>query len=137
MEPYWSGPYRVMHRPTEISYEIEVGPGRIVTLHHDQLKPFHRFKASSGLPLRWTDANLRRNVEVEDPDYLVEKVVRAAWYRGQWWFLVKWRNYPVSANTWEPSTQFVTLDRFNSVVWDFCRKNKFDVTLGELIRHRS
>lgn len=47
----------------------------------------------------------------EDPEYVVEKVLEKKVDEGILKYLVKWKNYPASSNTWEPAENLADCDK--------------------------
>ncbi|XP_072013521.1 uncharacterized protein [Amphiura filiformis] len=60
----------------------------------------------------YSGQQLEITVHFTDEMYKVEKVLRGKYFNGKLRYLVKWRGYPHSANTWEPEAHLnVTLRR--------------------------
>ena len=66
------------------------------------------------------DAELATDIELEDDEYEVEEIKDLHKFRGQWKYLVKWKGWPESHNTWEPKGN---LTNSESLVREYHRKH--------------
>jgi hypothetical protein len=103
----WLGPCEVKKRIGQDSYAIEVKPGIHQNVHITQLK-IHledRF-VGKPLPLNFYQGEAE-DLEATPGEYVVENILshRKGPY-GQWQFLVKWKGWDESDNTWEPIGHF-------------------------------
>ena len=72
---------------------------------------------------------------VEDEDYEVEYIVSEHRARKRLTYLVKWRGWPESDNTWEPSQSLVGCD-FALRVWSIVRERLLDSELPKAEQRR-
>ena len=127
----WHGPCEVLSRHGSTGrYTIQLPKGP-EDLHMDSLKPYfpslndtkvrlHYYKPAGGLP--------------EDDSYAVEKILEHRLLRGQHQWLVKWKGYDDSANSWEPMSSFLG---YLCEDWvRFNRDNHIDLTGRELLGKR-
>ena len=99
-------------------YELLVSPSESREVHADQIKKYHwEDPPEGGVPLYYdhTDPPNRSPREVER--------IREHRKTGQGWqFLVHWKGAPVSQDSWEFPTSFLTL---TSQVWvDYCEHHR-------------
>jgi hypothetical protein len=103
----WLGPCEVRKRTGQDSYEIEVKTGIFQNVHITQLK-IHledRF-VGKPLPLNFYQGEAE-DLEATPGEYVVEKFLsHRKGPNGQWQFLVKWKGWDESDNTWEPIGHF-------------------------------
>lgn len=101
-QPYWVGPYRIVQQKKGGNYVLQ-NPDS--SLHHRQPPRDHLKLIESGT-----------NLTLEDI-YYVERIVDHKGPKNKRQYLIKWLNYPVANNTWEPETNLVGCERYLQEYW--------------------
>ena len=94
--PRWIGPYLVTHvRGTAVSLQLPPELAKLhPTFHSSLVKPFH------GAPTEPAPVEVEGGNELE---YEVAAILDDKVMRGRQHFLVAWKGYDASSNTWEPA----------------------------------
>lgn len=102
-EPYYEGPFQIEKRHQRGAYTLIDNMGNIMDRRFtiDQLKPV----AMSADP-----------IVVENQSYEVEAILDHQQSKDGYNYLVKWKFYPTSQNSWVPASDFNTLKPIN-VYW--------------------
>jgi hypothetical protein len=93
------GPFRIKTKKGPLVYELELpkGMNNYPVFHVSLLEP---------APEGSKEADAQTFVDFEDDNdetiYEVEKIQDHKKEKGNWTYLIKWKNYPESENTWEP-----------------------------------
>ena len=105
--PLWEGPFEIVTRVRENSFKAGVDVNRELGVSGDRLKPEISSPKGRVKRLFWTSKWLsERRIEVGD--YEVERLVgHSKDDEGNRRFLVKYKGFPESENTWEPPSFFV------------------------------
>jgi hypothetical protein len=93
-EPKYIGPYTIVRRSRGGAYVLKDATGDLLDRH---VPPDHLKMISKS----------RRKIDVENPIYTVEAIVDHRGTPGRYSYLVKWKDYPDSQNTWEPQSSFL------------------------------
>lgn len=93
-DPKYVGPYTVIRRARNGGYVLRDGTGDLFDRH----VPADQLKLVSRQP---------RAKDKVDDTFEVEEVVDCRGSVGSYEFLVKWKGYPSSDNTWEPESSFI------------------------------
>jgi transposase InsO family protein len=129
-----SGPYRVDHHEGSTYYLRNLVSGKLESYHIKELRPFH-YDETSDNPIEIANRDEQRFVveRILDHRPRVKKVslLRRASSRLQ--FLVKWRGYPDSANTWENYHDL----RHNVSLHTYLRTNKMKSLLPAIYKDSS
>jgi dUTPase len=117
----WNGPYYIINQTSPVNYEIRpaVGNSRIKRIVHvNRLKPaylyeqekFDKAESEVGEPMEQGNPLEEQILPPATPDiqdeqeeqYIVEEILRSRMNKrkGQREFLVKWKDYPSSDNSW-------------------------------------
>ena len=102
-EPLWLGPYRIVQQRKGGTYVLQ-NPDN--SLHHRQ-PPRDQLKVIDGS----ADINM-------DEIFYVERILDHKGPPSKRSYLVKWLNYPVTDNTWEPATNLVGSEAFLTEYWN-------------------
>ena len=105
--PLWEGPFAMVSRVRENSFEVRVDVNRELEVSGDRLKPETPSPKGRVKPLFWTSKWLSER-RIEGGNYEVERLVDH--YKddeGNWRFLDKYKGFPESENTLEPPSSFV------------------------------
>ena len=113
------GPFEILEEIGTVNYKLQLPPG----MHIHPV--FHKKLLEPAPP----DAELATDIELEDDEYEVEEIKDLRKFRGQWKYLVKWRGWPESHNTWEPEGN---LTNCKSLVQEY--HQKFPKELGSYPR---
>lgn len=122
LDHLWSGPFKVTEKVGRVSYRLALPPEVRMhdVFHVSLLKPF---KTSSSFPDRPIPPSQNFVPGPTDtPFYIVEKFVAVRPHptrRNAKQYLVRWRDYSPSDDTWEPATSL--------------RKDLGKTTLGDLV----
>ncbi|KAH7551149.1 reverse transcriptase [Bipolaris maydis] len=104
------GPFEILEEIGKVNYKLKLPQG--MRIH----PVFHKKLLEPAPP----DAELATDIELEDDEYEVEEIRDLRKIGSQWKYLVKWRGWPESHNTWEPEGN---LTNCKSLVRDFHRKH--------------
>jgi transposase InsO family protein len=117
----WKGPYIVVNKfPNHINYEVQLlnGGGDRHVVHASNIKRYnepHKTHLSKKLSLE------EKEKEKNSEEYEVEKVIDKKDEEGEKYYLVKWKGYDSSANTWEPLKNLIhcreRIKEFESKRW--------------------
>ena len=131
METKWLGPCKVVMRVGDSSYQVEIKENVIQDVHLDFLKPVVENLASAPkFPLFYFQG-LYADAETAPDEFLVEKIVDHRLKKGKIEFLVKWRGFSQSENTWEPPENFIY--KYNDEWLEYCRKKALDLKLLDCV----
>ncbi|KAL6167032.1 hypothetical protein ACJQWK_06483 [Exserohilum turcicum] len=103
------GPFEILEEVGKVNYKLKLPQS--MRIH----PVFHKKLLEPAPP----DAELATDIELEDDEYEVEKIIDLQKFRGQWKYLVKWKGWPESHNTWEPEGN---LTNSESLVREYHRK---------------
>jgi len=103
------GPFEILEEIGTVNYKLRLPPG--MRIH----PVFHKKLLEPAPP----NAELAEDIELEDDEYEVEEIKDLRKFRGQWKYLVKWKGWPESHNTWEPEGN---LTNCKSLVQEYHRK---------------
>jgi transposase InsO family protein len=96
----WIGPYRIKRQINPVTYELDLPPTmRIHNVFHTQL--LKRYVKGHITDRRIIVPPPIRNEE-EPPGYIIEGIVDVRKKGRGYEYLIKWKNYGVEDNTWEP-----------------------------------
>ena len=103
--PKFVGPYTVVRRTLNGPYVLRDGTGAPLDRHIniDQMKILLR---AGEKPPRKPLAEQQEHEHATTESYIIEEVVDNKVVRGEQKYLVKWKDYPASENTWEPIHHF-------------------------------
>jgi hypothetical protein len=93
-EPRYIGPYIIVRRSRGGAYVLKDATGDIL----DRKVPPDQIKLIS---------KSKRGIDESRPIYVVEKILDHRGPPGHYEYLVKWKNYEDSANSWEPASSFL------------------------------
>ena len=98
------GPYKVTKRISENNYQLDLPPKvRIYLIFYISLLK----NAINVEPI----STGRNNVKVNEKKYEAKKVLDTRNYQGKIEYLVKWKRYKDSENTWEPANHLINAQR--------------------------
>jgi hypothetical protein len=90
------GPYEVKAKKGPVNYELRL-PSQM------RIHPvFHVSLLEPADPETPVDTQVKIHPESQETEFEVEKVLDAARKGQQWKYLIKWKNYPETENSWEP-----------------------------------
>ena len=98
------GPYRVTKKISENNYQLDLPPK--VRIH----PIFHISLLEDAKDVNPQDTG-RDDVEVKDEEYEAEKILDTRKQDGRIEYLVKWKGYDNSENTWEPAKHLMNAQR--------------------------
>jgi hypothetical protein len=106
-EPKYVGPYIIVRRSRGGAYVLKDMSGDLLDRHvpADQLKLLSRSK---------------RKLDINNPIYAVDKIVKHRGAPGNYEYLVHWKDYAESDRTWEPATSFLD----DTVIQDYWKSVK-------------
>ena len=105
--PLWEGPFQIVSRVRKNSFRVRVDVNRELEVSGDRLKPEIPSPKGRVKPIFWTSKWLSEG-RMEGGNYEVECLVgHSKDAEGNWRFLVKYKGFPESENTWEPPSAFV------------------------------
>ena len=106
LQSWWIGPCVIKSRVGKLSYEVEVKPGRCISLHRSQLKPhFEDEFADENLEL-FHFRPTSEDFDMEMDEWEVESILKhRVTSDGKLEFLVKWKGY--TQPSWEPLLNFI------------------------------
>jgi hypothetical protein len=93
-EPTYVGPYTILRRSRGGAYVLKDATGDILDRH---VPPDHIKLVSKS----------KRKLDVDNPIYVVDKIIDHRGSSGNYEYLVHWKNYPESERTWEPQSSFL------------------------------
>lgn len=108
------GPFRIRKVKGPVNYELEL-PARMrihPVFHISLLEP-----ADTETPIQDTPPGI--DPESQNADYEIERILDDKLIRGKRHYLVKWKGYDDTENTWEPTEHFNSL----RVLWQY-RQNR-------------
>ena len=129
---WWLGPYKVVQRVGQSSFQIQIRPGMIQDVHLDQIKPYV-IDEVLGIGRQIT---YRREEPDQSTQRRVEKIRdQRVNDRGETEFLTHWEGTQESEDAWEPASGFLSAC---SPEWlDFLWDNDVDVDIrGALAAER-
>ena len=90
----YEGPFKIEKQVSPVNYELRLPEGSRLhpVFHVSLLEP-----ATNDTPIQDTI-----EVQAEEEEYEVEKILDSEWKERQIKYLVKWKNYPNAENSWEP-----------------------------------
>ena len=95
--PKWTGPYTITEIISPVAVRLNL-PATIrlhPIVHVSQLKPAHGEVSAAPPPVFGTE---------EEAEFEVEAILSSKLRRNRTEFLIKWKGYPHSENTWEPES---------------------------------
>jgi len=106
-EPAYIGPYTVVRRSRGGAYVLKDAAGDLLDRHVpiDQLKLI---------------ARRQRRIDKDRPIYEVDSILDYRGEPGSYQYLVHWKDFPDSDNTWEPASSFLD----NSVIESYWKSKK-------------
>ena len=103
LQPPFIGPYRIVEKLTLLNYRLKLPPSFKIhdVFHISQLK---QYKDTSSFPGRHSPQP-PAPFRINSADYYkVDRLLGHRRRRGQDYYLVAWKGYAASDNSWEPST---------------------------------
>ena len=101
----YEGPYRIVRRTRGGAYELSDCNGMILPRRYtpDQVKPIssadHQY-----------DTAIPKSQDGDSPAYEVERILNHKTQGRKKWYLVKWKNYPESENSWNCEDDFIDIE---------------------------
>src|SRR6201999_3062735 len=88
------GPFKIEKKVSSVNYRLSLPPKMRIhpTFHISLLEPAP------------PDAKLQTDIEVENEEYEVEGILYQRQGQHEDEYLIKWKGYPHSENTWEPKS---------------------------------
>jgi len=90
------GPYKIKRKKGPVSFELDLPKTMRIhpTFHKSLLEACHNPEARPG--------QVTVDPEIQEPEYEVEEIKANKVRKGQPYYLIKWKGYDESENTWEP-----------------------------------
>ena len=109
----WRGPYVVVKQLAPKTYQVKLHNGiQKLSRSLELLKPYHAHPDSQHVN------NDMKQVNDSDEEYVVERVIDVRDSNdGGKEYLVKWKGYPMSENTWEPAEHMMNAQRLIDKYW--------------------
>ena len=104
VDTWWVGPVPLVRRTGAASYEVEIQPGVMHSVHTDRLKPF---VTGDKVELFHFGPRTDAKEALELGEWKVDRILGHRFIRGKPQFLTKWEGAPVGEETWEPVGNFV------------------------------
>jgi hypothetical protein len=106
LQSWWIGPCPIVSRIGEMSYEVEIKPGHVISLHRSQMKQ-HFDDEFAGEKLEMFHFQpTKEEFDSGVDEWEVERILRHRVNKfGKLEFLVKWKGY--DDITWEPLMNFI------------------------------
>jgi len=126
LQSWWVGPCPIVKRVGEMSYEVEIKPGHVISLHRSQMKQHFDDEFSSEKLEMFHFQPTKEDFDSGMDEWEVEKIFKHRLNKfGKLEFLVKWKGF--EDLTWEPLMNF--LHRYSKDWRDYvASKNlKFDL----------
>ena len=120
MESWWLGPCQVVQRIGDRSYRVQVKPTVVQDVHQDHLKSVVDSVVSMPLYSLHHYQGVYQDYETTPEEYVVDKIVRHRFHKGQFQFRVHWKGYDSTEDTWESPSTFIM--RYNTDFVDYCKK---------------
>lgn len=98
LSPKWVGPFTVLQVVSPSAYKLDIPASwrRHPVFNISQLKPFH------GTRRGWQQPVFTPDQTGDDAVFEVEQLLGHRKKRNVWEFLVRWKHYDASEDTWEP-----------------------------------
>ena len=119
LDSRWLGPAIVTAREGENSYLIEIKEGTIIMAHSTFLKhAFNDTYLGQSVPLYYHKRTII-DPEAQGDEWIVDKIVRHRYKRGELEFFTTWKGFDEASATWEPIKNF--FHRYNSELIKYCQ----------------
>ena len=129
LDPLYTGPCEIVGRIGATGrYTVSMPHGH-VDVHQERLKIYLPKIDGLSIPLIYFQP--KRDIPQND-DFVVEQIVDHRLRYGQYQWLVKWRGYDSSENTWEPASSF--LGAIQQDWFDYNRRHGIPMGLDNLVR---
>ena len=120
MESWWLGPCQVIQRRGDRSYRVQVKEKVIQDVHQDHLKPVRDALVTDPLFELNHYQGIYQDYDTAPDEFIVEKKVGHRWKAdGTPEFRVRWREYDMSEDTWEPPSTFIM--KYNTDFVEYCQ----------------
>ena len=104
LEPLWTGPCEVLHRVGHTGRYTVSFPDQIRDVHMERLKMYLPKVDGKKITLHYYHPIAK---VPEDDNLIVEKILRHRVTHGRHQWLVRWKGYDASFDSWEPAESFV------------------------------
>ena len=104
MEPLYTGPCEILKRFGNTGRYLVALPTGEESVHMERLKLYIPAVSGSKVPLQFIRP---AKIIPTDDTYVVEKILGHRIRHGRHQWLVKWKGYDSTENTWEPATHFI------------------------------